>query len=137
MIRFAHLSWIIPLLLLLNVLTTTSFSLNRRFSLSYISRKELPSTNLQHPSSSPLRMMASDGIDPPQQSHFYSRKSYSDLKLSKYTSMVVKHLQLDQPSRIQALSFPILVNGTSCILADQTGSGKLSVLLKISSCSIL
>ena len=55
------------------------------------------------------------------QSHFYSRKSFSDLTSSKYVEMVIKHLQLPKPSKIQALTYKEVLSGKSCIIADQTG----------------
>lgn len=57
-------------------------------------------------------------------SHFYSQKSFNDLKLNKYSKLVIDALQLTKPSKIQALTFNEIVSGKSCAIADQTGSGK-------------
>lgn len=56
--------------------------------------------------------------------HFYSQKTFYDLKISKYVETVVNAFSLSRPSKIQALSYQTIANGTSCVLADQTGSGR-------------
>lgn len=69
----------------------------------------------------------------PQQSFFYSKKDFESIGLnSKVMGGVLNALNLDKPSKVQALSFKDIYHGMNCILADQTGSGKtLSYLLPV------
>lgn len=81
-------------------------------------------------------------------STFYSRKSISDpifsimnnsnnhsidddnAKKQSYSTNIIPFQQLcraaniDRPSRIQSLAWPPILRGESCVVADQTGSGK-------------
>lgn len=60
--------------------------------------------------------------------HFFSRKTLNDPNFSIAQSSTFQQLcqgaSITQPSRIQALSWPTLLSGRNCIVADQTGSGK-------------
>jgi ATP-dependent RNA helicase DDX18/HAS1 len=61
-----------------------------------------------------------------------SKKSFSDIGLTKVLAPVLSSLSLERPSKIQAITFNTIFNGTSCIVADQTGSGKtLAYLLPV------
>jgi ATP-dependent RNA helicase DDX18/HAS1 len=65
-------------------------------------------------------------------SFFYSRKAFDEIGISNNMKGVLNSLNLDSPSKIQALSFQDLYIGKHCILADQTGSGKtLAYLLPV------
>jgi ATP-dependent RNA helicase DDX18/HAS1 len=68
-------------------------------------------------------------------SHFFSKKALSDPKFSiepRTFQDLCLGAGISQPSRIQALAWPILLNGQSAIVADQTGSGKtLAYLLPL------
>jgi ATP-dependent RNA helicase DDX18/HAS1 len=68
-------------------------------------------------------------------SHFFSKKTLSDPKFSiepRTFQDLCLGAGISQPSRIQALAWPILLNGQSAIVADQTGSGKtLAYLLPL------
>lgn len=68
-------------------------------------------------------------------SHFFSKKMLSDPKFSieprTFNDLCIG-AGITQPSRIQALAWPILLKGQSAIVADQTGSGKtLAYLLPL------
>ena len=58
-------------------------------------------------------------------SHFYSKKKFCDLGVSSTMESVLNHLQLEGPSKIQALSYNQILSGKSCVLADQTGQSML------------
>jgi ATP-dependent RNA helicase DDX18/HAS1 len=67
-------------------------------------------------------------------SHFFSRKTLDDTSFP--TDALFRELcrgaNVARPSKIQALAWPILVQGRSAIVADQTGSGKtLAYLLPL------
>jgi len=68
-------------------------------------------------------------------SNFFSRKEITDPSFSTDTENFKKLCNgagIVQPSRIQALAWPVLLQGQSSIVADQTGSGKtLAYLLPI------
>jgi len=68
-------------------------------------------------------------------SNFFSRKEITDPSFSFDTENLKKLCNgagIVQPSRIQALAWPVLLQGQSSIVADQTGSGKtLAYLLPI------
>jgi len=69
--------------------------------------------------------------------HFFSKKSLNDPNFStlqSYTTFqqLCQGASISQPSRIQALSWPVLLKGSNCLVADQTGSGKtLSYLIPL------
>ncbi|KAK9121399.1 hypothetical protein Syun_019016 [Stephania yunnanensis] len=56
--------------------------------------------------------------------NFFSRKSFRDLGCSEEVIESLKGQHFVRPSHIQALAFAPVVNGKSCIIADQSGSGK-------------
>jgi ATP-dependent RNA helicase DDX18/HAS1 len=64
---------------------------------------------------------------------FYSKKSFQEVGLKdKVMGTVLRDLKLERPSKIQALAFQEVLQGTTCIVADQTGSGKtLAYLLPL------
>ena len=68
-------------------------------------------------------------------SHFFSKKKLSDPNFSIESETfqdLCKGAGIHQPSRIQALAWPVLLKGESSIVADQTGSGKtLSYMLPL------
>ena len=70
---------------------------------------------------------------PNERSFFFSQKPYSDVGLSgKVMDGVLTYLNIDRPSKIQALSYNEIYSGSNCIVADQTGSGKtLAYLLPL------
>ncbi|KAL5782831.1 hypothetical protein ACOSP7_007860 [Xanthoceras sorbifolium] len=55
---------------------------------------------------------------------FFSRKSFKDLGCTDYMIESLKQQHFLHPSRIQAMAFAPVIEGKSCILADQSGSGK-------------
>ena len=69
----------------------------------------------------------------PSKSFFLSKKSFDDIGVTDSLQGVIKSLGLERPSKIQVIAFANVYNGSSCIIADQTGSGKtLSYLLPLS-----
>lgn len=61
----------------------------------------------------------------PSPSHFYSQKSFQDMKnVSSSIQSVIDHLQLQRPSKIQAMTYNDVLSGKTCVIAEQTGSGK-------------
>ncbi|KAL7142183.1 hypothetical protein ABFS83_08G107000 [Erythranthe nasuta] len=65
-------------------------------------------------------------------SDFFSRKSFKELGCNDNVIESLKSLQYTRPSHIQAMAFTPVVDEKSCIIADQSGSGKtLAYLLPI------
>ncbi|KAL4572535.1 hypothetical protein LXL04_019314 [Taraxacum kok-saghyz] len=65
-------------------------------------------------------------------SDFFSRKSFKTLGCTDYMLQFLNSQLLAYPSHIQAMSFPHVIKGKSCIIADQSGSGKtLAYLLPV------
>ena len=59
--------------------------------------------------------------------HFFSQKSIHDpsfLQNTKIFDLLCQGIQIEQPSKIQALAWPVILAGHHAIVADQTGSGK-------------
>ncbi|KAL2252182.1 UNVERIFIED_CONTAM: DEAD-box ATP-dependent RNA helicase 50 [Sesamum indicum] len=57
-------------------------------------------------------------------SDFFSRKSFKELGCSDYIIESLRSLQYVRPSHIQAMAFAPVLGGKSCVMADQSGSGK-------------
>lgn len=57
-------------------------------------------------------------------SGFFSRKSFRDLGCTDYMIESLRGQLFLRPSNIQAMAFPPVIEGKSCIIADQSGSGK-------------
>jgi len=57
-------------------------------------------------------------------SNFLSKKAFEDIGVSATLLPVTKALNLERPSKIQALSYRTVAEGKTSIIADQTGSGK-------------
>ncbi|CAA7017121.1 unnamed protein product [Microthlaspi erraticum] len=55
---------------------------------------------------------------------FFSRKSFADVGCTEYMMKALKEHNFDRPAHIQAMAFAPVVDGKSCIIADQSGSGK-------------
>ncbi|KAM0951285.1 putative RNA helicase [Dioscorea sansibarensis] len=55
---------------------------------------------------------------------FFSNKSFENLGCSPDMVQTLKDLQFRRPSRIQAMAYGPVLEGKSCIIADQSGSGK-------------
>ncbi|KAJ0234123.1 DEAD-box ATP-dependent RNA helicase 50 [Hirschfeldia incana] len=55
---------------------------------------------------------------------FFSRKSFADVGCSEDMMKALKENNFDRPAQIQALAFAPVLDGKSCIIADQSGSGK-------------
>ncbi|KAM7268644.1 hypothetical protein ACFE04_010810 [Oxalis oulophora] len=67
-------------------------------------------------------------VDP----NFFSRKFFGDLGVNENMVECLKQQQFIRASHIQAMAFPIVIEGKSCIIADQSGSGKtLSYLIPV------
>ncbi|KAK3441927.1 hypothetical protein EUGRSUZ_B02191 [Eucalyptus grandis] len=60
---------------------------------------------------------------------FYSQKSFEDLGCSDYMIESLRKQQFLHPSHIQAMAFKPVIEGKTCIIADQSGSGKTLVYL--------
>lgn len=80
-----------------------------------------------------LHSTSGDSIeDMKKSSYFYSKKDFTAIGLKDMMNAVLNSLNLDKPSKIQALAFNDIYLGSNCILADQTGSGKtLAYLLPV------
>jgi ATP-dependent RNA helicase DDX18/HAS1 len=69
---------------------------------------------------------------PEADTNFFSLKSFKDIGCADFMIQSLHNLSLTRPSNIQAMSFPPIVARKSCIIADQSGSGKtLAYLLPI------
>ncbi|XP_071723458.1 DEAD-box ATP-dependent RNA helicase 50-like, partial [Rutidosis leptorrhynchoides] len=63
---------------------------------------------------------------------FFSRKSFVELGCSENMIECLKKQNFLRPSHIQAMAFPSVIEGKTCIIADQSGSGKtLSYLIPV------
>ncbi|XP_030520997.1 DEAD-box ATP-dependent RNA helicase 50 [Rhodamnia argentea] len=60
----------------------------------------------------------------PSNSVFHSRKSFEDLGCSDYMIESLSKQGFLRPSHIQAMAFKPVIEGKTCIIADQSGSGK-------------
>lgn len=70
--------------------------------------------------------------DDNQASFFFSKKAFGAIGMKDSMTGVINSLNLDRPSKIQALSYNEILSAKTCIVADQTGSGKtLAYLLPI------
>jgi hypothetical protein len=56
--------------------------------------------------------------------HFYSKKSFEEIGCNEKMIKTLQTMDIYKPSRIQALAFPNVYQGKTCIIGDQTGSGK-------------
>lgn len=67
-----------------------------------------------------------------QKQYFFSQKSFIDLGLNPKLRHILNCNNIENPSRIQALTFQPIIQGRHVIIGDQTGSGKtLGYLLPI------
>ncbi|KAH7293975.1 hypothetical protein KP509_28G050700 [Ceratopteris richardii] len=55
---------------------------------------------------------------------FFSIKTFKSLGANEKVIKALESMKMSRPSQIQALSYEHVLNGHSCIIADQTGSGK-------------
>ncbi|XP_047947970.1 DEAD-box ATP-dependent RNA helicase 50 isoform X1 [Salvia hispanica] len=63
---------------------------------------------------------------------FFSRKSFTELGCSDIIVESLRKMQYVRPSHIQAMAFDSVIGGKSCIISDQSGSGKtLSYLIPL------
>ncbi|KAG7946537.1 hypothetical protein I3843_14G044900 [Carya illinoinensis] len=65
-----------------------------------------------------MRKLSTDRVD------FFSKKSFGELGCSEFMIESLRGLRYSRPSHIQAMAFPFVIEGNSCIIADQSGSGK-------------
>nr|GME13976.1 DEAD-box ATP-dependent RNA helicase 50 [Ipomoea batatas] len=64
--------------------------------------------------------------------NFFSKKSFQDLGCSDYLIESLRKQMFGFPSHIQAMTFERVIEGKSCIISDQSGSGKtLAYLLPL------
>ncbi|CAN1336843.1 DEAD-box ATP-dependent RNA helicase 50 [Linum perenne] len=55
---------------------------------------------------------------------FFSRKSFRDVGCKEYIIDALKAQLFQRPSQIQAMAFVPVMEGKTCVIADQSGSGK-------------
>ncbi|CAL5336982.1 unnamed protein product [Camellia sinensis] len=68
----------------------------------------------------------------PADGAFFSRKSFRELGCNDNLIESLRGQHIVRPSRIQSLAFAPVIGGKSCIIADQSGSGKtLAYLLPV------
>ncbi|KAJ4955094.1 hypothetical protein NE237_011877 [Protea cynaroides] len=66
---------------------------------------------------------------------FFSRKFFGDLGCNDYVIESLKGLKIFRPSHIQAMAYVPVIERRSCIIADQSGSGKtLAYLAPLMQC---
>ncbi|XP_070052383.1 DEAD-box ATP-dependent RNA helicase 50 [Nicotiana tomentosiformis] len=66
------------------------------------------------------------------ENNFFSRKSFQELGCSDYMIESLRNQHFVRPSHIQAMTFGPIIAGKSCIISDQSGSGKtLAYLLPL------
>jgi DEAD/DEAH box helicase len=79
-----------------------------------------------------LHSTAESSVEDNQASFFFSKKAFGAIGMKDSMTGVINSLNLDRPSKIQALSYNEILSAKTCIVADQTGSGKtLAYLLPI------
>lgn len=69
-------------------------------------------------------LKARSNYDSSLAAEFFSTKSLKGLGASEEVIGALSVLQIRKPSAIQAMAFKPILDGQSCIVADQTGSGK-------------
>ncbi|CAK9218985.1 unnamed protein product [Sphagnum troendelagicum] len=67
---------------------------------------------------------ARSNFDPRLTDEYFGSKSFKDVGASEEVIKALTSLQVMRPSAIQAMAFKPVLEGQSCIIADQTGSGK-------------
>jgi ATP-dependent RNA helicase DDX18/HAS1 len=67
---------------------------------------------------------ARSNFDPRLTDEYFGSKSFKDVGASEEVIKALTSLQVTRPSAIQAMAFKPVLEGQSCIVADQTGSGK-------------
>ncbi len=87
-------------------------------SIRYIQRMHLPMTTV---------------VD---KSAFFSQKALCDIGLNSKMISVLSSLQIERPSKIQALSFSSIYSGKHCIIGDQTGRIRIRFLFSQSQCYV-
>ncbi|KAI4353966.1 hypothetical protein L6164_002881 [Bauhinia variegata] len=73
------------------------------------------------------RTFKSESQKPPKEqidNDFFSRKSFKDLGYTDYMIESLKKQHYMRPSNIQAMAFTPIIGGKTCVIADQSGSGK-------------
>ncbi|XP_050216875.1 DEAD-box ATP-dependent RNA helicase 50 [Mercurialis annua] len=58
------------------------------------------------------------------QTGFFSKQSFTDLGCSEFMIESLNKQSFMRPSHIQAMAFTPVIEGKSCVIADQSGSGK-------------
>ncbi|KAG6546128.1 hypothetical protein Mapa_012162 [Marchantia paleacea] len=92
---------------------------------SQAQREPWQSADAGPPPMTPMRdMKARYNYDASIADDFFSQKSFRDVGATVELTRALAYLQVDKPSQIQALSFTPILQGKSCIIAEQTGSGK-------------
>ncbi|WVZ55102.1 hypothetical protein U9M48_005810 [Paspalum notatum var. saurae] len=60
----------------------------------------------------------------PLDSGFFSRRSFKDIGCSDEILGALRNFDFPRPSHIQAMAYGPILEGRSCVIADQSGSGK-------------
>ncbi|CAN6290952.1 unnamed protein product [Urochloa humidicola] len=60
----------------------------------------------------------------PLDTGFFSRRSFKEIGCSDEILSALKNFDFPRPSHIQALAYGPILEGRSCVIADQSGSGK-------------
>ena len=116
---FSH--WLALIVIVIHLLLSSSF----RFSF-------IRDVNKFSKASIPLKSTEEKATDDGKSSFFFSQKAFGAIGMKDSMGGVMNSLNLDRPSKIQALSYNEILSGKTCILADQTGSGKtLAYLLPV------
>jgi ATP-dependent RNA helicase DDX18/HAS1 len=63
---------------------------------------------------------------------FFSRKTFEEIGASPEARAALGSMGIARPSKVQTIAYPHILQGSSCIIAEQTGSGKtLAYLLPL------
>ncbi|MED6204297.1 DEAD-box ATP-dependent RNA helicase 50 [Stylosanthes scabra] len=62
--------------------------------------------------------------EPAPDTNFFSVKSFKELGCADYIIQSLQKLSFSRPSNVQAMAFAPVIAGKTCIIADQSGSGK-------------
>ncbi|MED6124888.1 DEAD-box ATP-dependent RNA helicase 50 [Stylosanthes scabra] len=62
--------------------------------------------------------------EPAPDTNFFSVKSFKELGCADYIIQSLQKLSFARPSNVQAMAFAPVIAGKTCIIADQSGSGK-------------
>lgn len=97
--------------------------------------RSAPKTKTRNESSVKKKKMASSSSPSPQESVPSMASSFAELALSDELMAAIDELGLTQPTEVQCLGIPAVLDGQSVVIASHTGSGKtLAYMIPLVQC---